>query len=242
LKKIILTRSGRKPVSKGDFPNSDLCESSMPKVTLTFDNGPDPNITPQVLDTLATYHLRATFFVVGQKLAQPGGWEIAARVVASGHWLGNHTFTHTTPLGNSQGPTIAEVEIGQTQQLIGSLAHPDKLFRPFGGGGALGPHLLSRACYEFLRAGSYTCVLWNSVPRDWEDPAGWVERALADCRAKAWTLLVLHDIDTGAMKYLDGFIQSLLAQGSEIVQDFPPDCVPLRRGEVIRPMQGYIND
>jgi hypothetical protein len=44
------------------------------------------------------------------------------------------------------------------------------------------------------------------------------------------------------MKYLDGFIQSLLAQGSEIVQDFPPDCVPLRRGEVIGPMQGYIND
>jgi peptidoglycan/xylan/chitin deacetylase (PgdA/CDA1 family) len=214
----------------------------VPKVTLTFDNGPDPNITPQVLDTLATYHLRATFFVIGQKLAQPGNWEIAARTVELGHWLGNHTFTHTTPLGNSREPTIVEVEIGQTQKLIGSLAHPDKLFRPFGGGGAIGPHLLSRGCYEFLRVGGYTRVLWNSVPRDWEDPAGWVERALADCQTKAWTLLVLHDIDTGAMKYLDGFIQSLLAQGSEIVQDFPPDCVPLRRGEVIGPMQGYIND
>jgi peptidoglycan-N-acetylglucosamine deacetylase len=213
----------------------------MPKVTLTFDNGPEPKITHQVLDTLATYHLQATFFVVGQKLAQPGAWEAAARAVELGHWLGNHTYTHHTPLGHLQGPTVAEAEIGQTQNLIGSLTHPDKLFRPFGGGGALGPHLLSRSCYDFLRAGGYTCVLWNAIPRDWEDPDGWVERALASCQSHAWTLLVLHDIDTGAMKHLDEFIERLLAQDLEIVQDFPPDCIPLRAGEVVLPMQGYIS-
>ncbi|MBI1882140.1 MAG: polysaccharide deacetylase family protein, partial [Chloroflexi bacterium] len=150
----------------------------MPKVTLTFDNGPEPKITYQVLDTLATYNLRVTFFVVGQKLANPGGWKAATRAAELGHWIGNHTYTHSTPLGQLKEPTVAADEIGRTQELIGALAHPGKLFRPFGGGGAIGPQLLSRSCYEFLRAGGYTCVLWNSVPRDWADPAGWVERAL----------------------------------------------------------------
>jgi hypothetical protein len=91
-----------------------------------------------------------------------------------------------------------------------------------------------------LRAGSYTCVLWNSIPRDWEDPDGWVKRALDDCRARTWTLLVLHDLNTGAMRHLDGFIQRLLAQNFEIVQDFPPDCVPLRAGKVMRSMENYV--
>jgi len=209
---------------------------------LTFDNGPEPKVTRQVLDILATYNLRATFFVVGQKLAKPGAWEIAACAAKMGHWIGNHTYTHRIPLGNLKGPTVAEDEIGRTQELMGALARPDKLFRPFGGGGAIGPHLLSRSCYEFLRAGGYTCVLWNSVPRDWEEPQGWVERALDDCRTKAWTLLVLHDIDTGAMHQLDGFIQRLLAQHIEIVQDFPPECTPMRAGKVMLPMEGYINN
>jgi peptidoglycan/xylan/chitin deacetylase (PgdA/CDA1 family) len=195
-----------------------------------------------VLQTLARYHIGATFFVIGQKLLNPAGWETTSRAARLGHWIGNHTFTHTIPLGHSQGPTVAEAEIGRTQELIGALAHPDKLFRPFGGGGAIGTHLLSRPCSEFLQAGGYTCVLWNSIPRDWEDPDGWVERALADCQAKAWTLLVLHDIDTGAMKHLDEFIQRLLAQGSEIVQDFPPNCVPMRAGAVMFSMESYISE
>jgi peptidoglycan/xylan/chitin deacetylase (PgdA/CDA1 family) len=141
----------------------------VPKVTLTFDNGPEPKITHQVLDTLAHYNLQVTFFVIGQKLVNPGAWEAAARAAQLGHWIGNHTYTHRIPLGNTKEPTTAADEIGRTQELIGRLAHPDKLFRPFGGGGVIGKHLLSRSCYKFLRAGGYTCVLWNSVPRDWEN-------------------------------------------------------------------------
>jgi peptidoglycan/xylan/chitin deacetylase (PgdA/CDA1 family) len=212
----------------------------VPKVTLTFDNGPEPKVTHQVLDTLANYNLRATFFVIGQKLLSPAAWEAVSRAAELGHWIGNHTYTHSIPLGNLSGTTGAIDEISRTQELIGDMAHPDKLFRPFGGGGALGPHLLSPACFEYLQAGSYTCVLWNSVSRDWEDPDGWVKRALDDCRARTWTLVVLHDLDTGAMKHLDGFIQRLLAQNFEIVQDFPPDCVPLRAGKVMRSMENYV--
>ncbi len=66
-----------------------------------------------------------------------------------------------------------------------------------------------------------TCVLWNAVPRDWEDPRGWAEVALAQCLAQPWTLLVLHDLPTGAMGRLDIFIERVLDHGGRFRQDFP---------------------
>ncbi|MGN6461643.1 MAG: polysaccharide deacetylase family protein, partial [Pseudolabrys sp.] len=113
----------------------------MTDLTLTFDNGPDPETTPQVLDVLARRGIRTTFFVVGERLAAPGGHALAAAAHAAGHWIGNHTYTHSGPLGTRDGAALAEQEIGRTQAEIGVLAHPHRLFRPQGGGGALGPHL-----------------------------------------------------------------------------------------------------
>jgi hypothetical protein len=75
-----------------------------------------------------------------------------------------------------------------------------------------------------------TCVLWNAVPRDWEDPQGWVETALAQCLERPWTLLVLHDLPTGAMARLQSFVTAARELGLAFRQDFPPDCVPIRRG------------
>ena len=69
----------------------------MLSLTLTFDNGPDPETTPFVLGVLARRSLRATFFVVGNKLSTPVGSELARRAHAEGHWIGNHTWTHSVP-------------------------------------------------------------------------------------------------------------------------------------------------
>jgi peptidoglycan/xylan/chitin deacetylase (PgdA/CDA1 family) len=135
-------------------------------VTLSFDNGPEPDVTPGVLDVLAGTGIAANFFVLGRKLAEPARRALARRAAAEGHWIGNHTYTHATPLGRLGGPDVAADEIGRTEALIGDLAHPDRLFRPFGGGGELGPHLLSADIVEYLKAGGYTCVLWNVIPRD----------------------------------------------------------------------------
>ncbi len=192
-------------------------------VTLTFDNGPDPDVTPAVLDALERRGLLATFFVVGEQLARHRA--PAERAHAAGHWIGNHTYTHARPLGRVDGAT-ARREIEATQSLLGALAHPDRLFRPPGGGGRLGPHLLNPAAAEMLTAGAYTCVLWNAVPLDWKDPDGWVERALGLCADHEHALLVLHDLPTGAMRHLERFLDS----GLEFTQAFPDACVPLRRG------------
>ena len=84
-----------------------------------------------------------------------------------------------------------------------------------------------------------TCVLLNAIPRDWADPGGWPDTALRQCEAQPWTLLVLHDLPTGAMDRLPAFIERLRDRGAAFRQDFPPQCVPLRRGEIVGDVQAY---
>jgi peptidoglycan-N-acetylglucosamine deacetylase len=209
-------------------------------LTLSFDNGPEPDATPGVLEVLARRDLRATFFVIGQKLADPARRELAERAQAEGHWIGNHSYTHSQPLGLRAEANAAEREIGRTQELMGALAHPKKFFRPSGGGGNLDRRLLSRSAAEFLQRGGYSCVLWNGIPRDWSDPEGWVERALALCLAQPWTLMVLHDLPTGAMRHLERFLDAAGAAGARIRQDFPPACVPIVEGIPVLPLGDYV--
>lgn len=212
----------------------------MASVTLSFDNGPDPDVTPRVLDVLARRGVRTAFFVLGHKLADPAARALAERAAAEGHWIGNHTWTHDTPLGRMADAGASVDEIAQTQREIGSLAHPEKWFRPFGGGGSIGPWLLSGAARDHLCAEGFSVVLWNAVPRDWERHDDWPDYALADCRANAHTLLVLHDHVAPPVRHLDRFIGTLQDEGFDIVQDFPEVCVPMRRGAARTPLDPFV--
>jgi peptidoglycan/xylan/chitin deacetylase (PgdA/CDA1 family) len=208
------------------------------KVTLSFDNGPEPLVTSGVLDCLADHNLKTTFFVLGQKVSELACARIARRAIDEGHRIGNHTFTHTIPLGKLSREAALD-EFDRTEQALAPLNSPQKLFRPYGGGGSLGPHLLHPAVVEKLEAGAYTCVLWNSVPGDWQHPDDWVERAMEDCRSRPWSLVVLHDLPTGAMAHLDRFIRQLLDEGMELTQEYPPDCVPIRDGRIVLPIAQF---
>lgn len=211
-------------------------------LTLTFDNGPEPDVTPGVLDVLARENIRSTFFVIGDKIADPARRRLAERAHAEGHWIGNHSMHHKLPLGEAADPAAAAVqEIDGAQALLGDLVHPDRLFRPFGRGGAIGPHLFSRAAIVRLTEGGYTTVLWNAIPRDWAEPDAWVETALAQCRLHPWTLMVLHDLPTGAMRHLERFIGRAREAGARFRQDFPPECVPIVRGKPVLALDGFVN-
>ncbi len=94
----------------------------MTRLTLTFDNGPTPGITERVLDALAEHRAPAVFFVVGDKLRRPGARALAERAVAEGHLVGNHTLTHTVPLGQLEADGDLDAmqrEIDGTQALLG---------------------------------------------------------------------------------------------------------------------------
>jgi len=199
------------------------------EICLSFDNGPEPEATPLVLDVLARRGLRASFFPIGQKLRDPPRRALAERAFAEGHRIGNHTLTHGLPLGQ-RGGAEAVAEITEAEALLGPL-NRERLFRPNGGGGALGPHLLNVSALRHLRAEAYTLVLWNAVPADFRDPEGWPAVALAQCRAMQGTvLLVLHDLPNGAMRHLDAFLGQLVAAGARFTADVPASCTPLRHG------------
>ncbi len=214
--------------------------SNRNRLTLSFDNGPDPETTPHVLDVLGRRGLKTTFFVIGRKLAVREGRKQAERAQAEGHWIGNHTWTHETPLGLLTDAEAPAREIGSTQAELGPLAHPQRLFRPFGGGGKLGPHLLSPAARDFLTSGGYTCVAWNAIPRDWAEHDRWPETARAQIAAQDWTLIVLHDYVAPAMRHLDRFLGELTDAGIEFAQDFPADCVPIREGRITPGLEGLV--
>lgn len=216
-----------------------MLPSANGKVTLTFDNGPEPEVTPGVLDCLARHSVKTTFFVMGRKAVTPEGSPLVRRASREGHWIGNHTFAHSAPLGRLDRAAALD-DFEKAERALAWLPQPRRLFRP-PGSGELGKHLLLPEVVERLQSGGYSCVLWNSVPRDWLDPEGWLERALSDCQSRAWTLLVLHDLPTGAMAHLEEFITRLERAGVELTQEFPPDCVPILDGKIVLPLDAYVN-
>jgi peptidoglycan/xylan/chitin deacetylase (PgdA/CDA1 family) len=206
-----------------------------PKITLTFDNGPTPGVTDRVLDALAQRRMSAIFFVVGERVCAPQGRALTARAVRDGHRIGNHSFTHGRPLGELS-PAEAIHEINGTQKLLDDFADADRYFRPWGTEGVLDRRCLNQAAVDHLIAEKYSCVLWNSVPRDWADPGGWVSRALADTRSYQHTVVVLHDLPTGAMEPLPRFLDELTRSGVQVTTELPGDCVPIVRGRMRTPV------
>ena len=96
-------------------------------VSLTFDDGPDPTWTPLILDVLKREGLKATFFIVGSRAELYP--DLVRRIVAEGHELGNHTYTHSTLPGSSEQQL--HIELNATQRLIESITgRSTLLFRP----------------------------------------------------------------------------------------------------------------
>jgi peptidoglycan/xylan/chitin deacetylase (PgdA/CDA1 family) len=197
-------------------------------ITLSFDNGPS-KATPEVLDLLARYGIRSTFFVVGRRLEHASLREHATRAAAEGHWIGNHSYSHMITLGQYKDFAESIVDLAKTEDLLGDLRHPDRLVRPYADGGVLDRRLLNPVAVDYLIQEKCTLVLYNVVPRDWED-GEWPVRAMAGCAVRSWSLVVLHDLSNMALPGLARFIPAALDAGATFRQDFPPDCVPMLKG------------
>jgi peptidoglycan/xylan/chitin deacetylase (PgdA/CDA1 family) len=212
------------------------------RVTLIFDNGPTPGITERVLEILDRQNLRSTFFVIGRNLGDATAAALALKAHSAGHWIGNHTFTHSVALGDRPNPDYAAREIGDAQRCIAQWSHPNKLFRPYGNDGLIGPHLLSQAAIAYLLANSFQTVLWNSVPGDWKDAAGWVETCVAQVLEKDWSVVVLHDIEQGCLPRLSQLLRRLNDVGAIYEQDYPEGVILTRAGKIVNMEPGYVSD
>jgi peptidoglycan-N-acetylglucosamine deacetylase len=203
------------------------------RITLTFDNGPTPGVTDEVLDILAERSLRAIFFVVANRVdGDAGARALLTRMVRDCHRVGNHSLTHGRPLGEL-GKQETITEIATAHEILRGFTGENFLFRPWGTEGQLDRRCLNRTAVNYLVSGKYTCVLWNSVPRDWADPVGWIDRALADVRAQEHTLMVVHDLPSGAMDGLPRFLDALDRSGVAVTAELPTECVPIVGGRIV---------
>ncbi|MCM3766800.1 polysaccharide deacetylase family protein [Neobacillus niacini] len=128
------------------------------KVALTFDDGPDPRFTPQILDILKEQNVKATFFLMGARAkAYP---EIVKRIQDEGHIIGNHTYWHPNLVKQGDIATL-EREVTQTEnQLASQIGYRTKLFRaPYG--------FLNNELVEKLKSMNYTVVAWSVDSLDW---------------------------------------------------------------------------
>ncbi len=103
------------------------------------------------------------------------------------------------------------------------------------GGGVLDHRVFSEAAVHYLMDNGYTCVLWNSLPHDWEDPSGWVDRALVeDVRRGRGPLSSSTTSTAGRWTGFPSSSTRLSKRGIEIVVGFPDSCVPIRRGHLVQ--------
>jgi len=136
-------------------------------VVLTFDDGPDPEWTPQVLEVLARHGVKATFFVVGTEVARYPG--VVRDMVEQGHDLGVHTFTH--PNLAALSPRLRSMEYSQTQMALAAAAGvTTPLIRfPYSSGSSSLDDTTYPVVLEAGQAG-YVVVMSSVDSRDWETP------------------------------------------------------------------------
>ncbi len=150
------------------------------RMALTFDDGPDPETTPAVLDALARHGMRATFFLVGERAARHP--ELVARIAAEGHEIGNHSWDHPS-LPTLPGAAVRD-QIARTRATLAPRGQ--KLLRPPYGDQSLATHLAAR------RLG-YRVVIWSVVGRDWLDDGAEAIAGRIVAEAAPGAIVLLHD-------------------------------------------------
>lgn len=169
----------------------------LPLVGLSFDDGPHPTFTPQVLDILERHDAKATFFLIGERaLRYP---ELVTRIKAAGHEVGNHYYKDGSTFVHSDAEFLRYLE--QTERAIGPMEEP-KLFRA--PGGVAWPRQLSLA-----RAQGYTCVLGSAYPNDPMHPPAWYITWLVKKNLAPGTIVILHDGISDATRSIQALPQIL---------------------------------
>ena len=154
-------------------------------VALTFDDGPDPTYTPRVLDALGRLGVAAAFFLIGRRAERCP--DLARRIAAEGHDLGNHTYGHRSLW--LRGPAETEREIVRGHEAIERAAGaPPRFFRaPWG--------LTNLAAVPVLRRLGTPCVFWTLQPESSRAVEAAQQAEWLTARAAPGAIVDLHDAD-----------------------------------------------
>ncbi|MFJ7936307.1 polysaccharide deacetylase family protein [Sporosarcina sp. NPDC096371] len=202
---VVETEEEETPTPPQEIESSANQGEDIKRVALTFDDGPDPIVTMQVLATLAKYDAKATFFMLGNRVEYYP--EIAKKVQEAGHELGNHSWTHPN-LTKASAEKI-QSEINATSAIIETITgQKATVFRPPYG-----------AVNDTVRGQTnLPVILWDVDTLDWQhrDP----NQLLTNVKSttKDGSTILMHDIHQSTADGLDAVLAYLQSEGYTFVK------------------------
>jgi peptidoglycan/xylan/chitin deacetylase (PgdA/CDA1 family)/TolA-binding protein len=211
------TRGGAAARSRLEISGTELPAKT---VALTFDDGPHPRYTDQVLAILNKYGLHAVFFEIGKNLGTVSANNevklgptsaVSYRILASGNSIGNHTYSHPVLPKLDQADQSREID-STSVLLTNILKVPPVLFRP--PYGAANADILSE-----IQSDKMKTVIWNVDSEDWADPVpnSVAQRVIGEIEKQQRGIILFHDIHKVALDALPVVIETLKADGYNFV-------------------------
>ncbi|MBS4172621.1 polysaccharide deacetylase family protein [Bacillus sp. FJAT-49736] len=181
-------------------------------VALTFDDGPHPEYTPDILKLLKKYHAKSTFFVIGELVKQYP--EIVQEEVKNGHEIANHTFSHH--FRSNLSKKHLKKELKKTEEIIREITGVSTaFFRPIGG-------YYNQKIVQTARNSGYRVIIWtwNQDSKDWKEPGAEkiAENILSD--TMPGDIILMHDGGgdrSQTVKALEIILPQLKKAGYEMV-------------------------
>ena len=180
------------------------------RIVLTFDDGPHPKQTRQILEILDKYNVKATFFVIGVNVQNYPG--IVKEVLDRGHEIGNHTTTHSHAARLNKDALQKEITVCE-REVLSQTGKQCKLFRPPEGA-------MTEEMRSVVKELGYTSVFWTLDTRDWaHTPPDKISDYIIE-NAKNGDIILMHDYigaNSPTVEALETFIPVLLERGFTFV-------------------------
>jgi peptidoglycan-N-acetylglucosamine deacetylase len=179
-----------------------------PYIAMTFDDGPSATLTPKLLDILAAHHIKATFFVLGEMVAEHP--EILARAAREGHEIASHSWSHPNLAKMSQEGVRSQLQ-RTDDEIKRAIGKSPTLFRPPYGS------ITEREKRWIHDEFGYVIILWDVDPLDWKRPGPAVVRSRILKETRPGSIVLSHDIHPGTIEAMPSTFDELEAKGFKFV-------------------------
>ena len=179
-----------------------------PYIAMTFDDGPDPKLTPKLLDLLKAKGIKATFFVVGQNASEYP--DVLKRAVAEGHEIANHSWSHPNFAKMSDGAVGNELQKTQDAIMRATGIKPVLLRPPYG---SITKHEREWIHDKF----GYKIILWDVDPLDWRYRNATRVQSEILKQTRHGSIILSHDIHATTIEAMPATFNELLAKGYKFV-------------------------
>jgi peptidoglycan/xylan/chitin deacetylase (PgdA/CDA1 family) len=196
---------------------------------MTFDDGPHPSLTPKLLDILKERNIKCTFFLIGNLVKTYPA--IVRRIIAEGHEIGNHTWTHCSLTSRSDEQIRNELKKSEDAVYEVAGVRPHLMRPPYG---AINTRIKDLMFSEF----GYSTIMWSVDPQDWRRPGVAAVTSRLVNGAHPGAIMLSHDIHPPTITAMPSMFDQLLAKGYQFVtvsQLLNMEKAAMPVGVIIRP-------